>query len=244
MNKNTRKNIDANKYLAIPIWVAMITGIGAIIVALFTIPPFQQLFDPTTLPTLTLTRTASPPITPTTISTKATPTSGSGNSNITPEIQQLKTNMAQLQNSNSQTTMKVDELGTRLEAIESIILEDPAKVLQTTVLINEVNALKSETQRMNNLYLGILGLIFTLAIGIFTLAVSYRKQSVSQANNNDKMDLTQKLSDQVESLMKVLALEKAENNELRNITKQQNEQIENLRKQINSNNDLTLTKPE
>lgn len=239
MSKRAREIVDSSRASVL---VAIITGITTIIVVLFAFPPFQRLFEPSL--SSTITSTPSPLITYTTIPTKETTTPGSGNSNVNPEIQQLKTNITQLQNSNAQTTMKIDELGTRLEAIESIILEDPAKVLQTTFLINEVSSLKAETQRMYNLFLGMLGLIFTLAISIFTLAIGYRRQRASQVSDSEKTDQVSQTSNQLESLMKMLLLEKTENNELRNLVKQLSEQIESLNKQIKSGYGQAPTKPE
>lgn len=52
-NKNKTKptNTETNKGWSVPIWVALITGIVTITVAIISSPPFQRLFDPDPSPT-------------------------------------------------------------------------------------------------------------------------------------------------------------------------------------------------
>lgn len=168
----------------------------------------------TSTPTPTSTSTPTPTATPTLTPTATQPTTTSDSLVIMEEIRVLRDEVALLQQRidaldqtlpDSVTSAELakvysdtNSLNRRLEAIEQAILDNPAKVLQLTLLGRDMENLeqnykadlKSVQEEVDRVYdqnKWFLGLMFTMAIGLISLAVSNfltrpRKEEKRQAD--------------------------------------------------------------
>ncbi len=154
-------------------------------------PTFAPTLSPTPLPTLTSVPTPTPTSTP-----RSTPTLTTVPQNLPTQVAVLQREVAILREEVDSLAQVVasnpdfnglrtdlQSLDGRISIIEQAILDNPARALQLTLLSQEMDNLKSryesdlegtrrEIERIYDLNKWFIGLMFTMAIGLLSLAVS------------------------------------------------------------------------
>jgi hypothetical protein len=171
-----------------------------------------QWLNPSIALTLTATqRTQTPndPLAPirTEMAANLTKVATSGNDSLIDlynQVALLRNDVEALKRNNANLSAQDDfqNLSARLETIEDVILENPAKALQVTSLKSQLDNISAELDRISNLYLGILGLIIALAASNIFGALSVRKLKPDSSDTTlaDLNEQIRQLNTQIEKL--------------------------------------------